>query len=109
MSNRSINVLASMMVVFLAWFYSQAFPVNDQFQCSISSPEPSGLDNENLVAVADDDSEENASDDLALLHWTSTSSSDAAFLFPLGGETTTGSSYLRASATLASQHTLLRL
>jgi hypothetical protein len=109
MSNRSINVLASMMVVFLAGFCSQAFPVNDHVQSSIASREPSGPGDEDQVAVADGDSDD-ASDDLALLHCTSNwSPLGATFPIYLGRETITGSSYLRAGATLESQHILLRL
>src|SRR5258705_8996100 len=105
MSNRRINVLASMMVVFFAGFCSQAFPVNDHVQCSVSPREPCGLGDENKAAVADDDSDD-ASDDLVLLHCTSNwSPSRATFPISLGGETISGSSYLRASATLESQHT----
>src|SRR6476660_9475474 len=104
MPNRRIHVLASMMVVFLAGFCSQAFPVNDHVQCSVSSREPCGVADENQAAVADDDSDE-ASDELVLLHCTSNCSPPGAtFPISLGGETIARSSYLRASATLESQH-----
>ena len=97
------------MVVFLAGFCSQAFPVHDHFQCSVSSREPYGLDGETQVAVADDDSDD-ASDDLALLHCTSNwSPSRRDFPIYLGRETITDSSYLRARRDSESQHILLRL
>jgi hypothetical protein len=87
MSNRSINVLASMIVICTAWFCSQAFPVDDHVQCSISPREPSGPGDANQFAVADDDSD-GASDDFGLLLGTSIwLPSGAAFLFPLGGRT----------------------
>jgi hypothetical protein len=109
MSNRSINVLASMTLVFLPGFCSQEFPVNDHVRCSVSPGERCGLEDESQVAALDDDFDE-ASDDVVLLHCISIwSLSGATFPFSLGCETITGSLYLRASATLESQHVPLRL
>jgi hypothetical protein len=109
MSNRRINVLASMMVVCLAGFCGQAFPVNDQLPCSISPRVPCGLDDETQAAVADDDSDD-APDDVLLLYRTSNGAPPfATFPISLGCETMPGSPYLVPSATLESQHVLLRL
>jgi hypothetical protein len=96
------------MAVVLLGFCSHAFPVNDYVQCSVSPRAPCGLGDETQVAVDDDDPDD-ASDDLVLLRYTSNGSSSGATLpSSLGGEKISGSSYLRASATLESQHALLR-
>jgi hypothetical protein len=62
---RRIKVLTSVMVVFLAGFYSQAIPVNDHSERSISSPQSSDSDQDDQSAATDDS---DSSDDFQSLH-----------------------------------------
>jgi len=108
MSNRRIKVLASVMVVFLAGFYSQAIPVNDHAERSISSPQPSDSDQDDQRMAPDDDSD--SSDDLQMLDCTIVSfSSHVAFLVSLSDEKIPSPWNPSTTATLESQHILLRL
>ena len=109
MSNRRINVLASVMVVFLAGFYSLAIPVDDQAIRSISSQVPCDPDDNNQSTAAIDDAND-ASDEILLLHGT--------LNWPSSGVPRPRWQWnsrcilaldLPTSATLESQHVLLRL
>jgi hypothetical protein len=109
MSNRRVHVLASMTVVFLAGFYSQAIQVNSQSNWSISSRTPSNSDGENPSAVANDDYDD-VSDNFVLLHGTlNWLPLGAAIMLQPAAATTTSASHLSTRATLELQHTLLRL
>jgi hypothetical protein len=109
MSNRRINVLASILVVLSAAYFNQAIPVNDAARRSISSPEPCGSGDENQSAIASDESDD-ASDDFESLHGTlNWSPSGISISQLLGDETIIGPSYPSRCATLKSQHILLRL
>ena len=109
MSNRRIKVLASALIVLSAGSYSQASPVNDPANSTISFPARSNPDRENQSAETDEDSDESL-DDLICLRGTSNLSS---LVSPPG--LCEGHSALvappqrKTSATLASQHILLRL
>ena len=108
MINRKTKLLATVIVVLLAGFYSQAIRVDDQSSLSISSNPCSQNDQDQSVA-ADDDSDDGFDDFVMLdctLDWLP---SDTATLHSLGGEPIICSSYLSTSATLESQHTLLKL
>jgi hypothetical protein len=109
MSNRNICALAAILIVPLAGLYSQAIPVADNGTCSVSSRESSDAENQDQGAAAADDSDD-VPDDFLLLHGMVNplpSVSVAASL--LGHQTSSCSSYSSMTATLESQHILLRL
>ena len=109
MSNQRITVLASLMVVFLAGFYSQAIPVDDQAKRSISPQVPSGSDDNNQSTAAILDAND-ASDEIVLLHCTlDRLLSGASFASPRGDETIVCTFHLSMSTPLESRRTLLRL
>src|SRR6478672_9835118 len=100
MSNRRINVLASGMVVFLAGFYSQAIPVDDQLRRSISSHVPCGPDDNDPSTAAIVDANDSSDEILPLqctLNWLLSS---APIARPRRGETTVCTFPLSTSATL---------
>jgi hypothetical protein len=108
MSYRRINVLAAVMLVFLAAFYSQAIPVGDQAKCSISPQVPCGPDDnhQSMVAILDAN---DALDEIVLLHCTMNRLfSGVSITRPHRGETIVCPFY-SSSAILESQHPLLRL
>jgi hypothetical protein len=109
MSNRRINVLASVMVAFLAGFFSPAIPVNDQAIRSIASQVPCDPDDNNQSTAAIDDAND-ASDEILLLHGT------LKWSFPIASvarscryESSHCTSRSSTSTTLEPQHTLLKL
>jgi hypothetical protein len=109
MSNRRIKVLASALVVFSAGSYSQAIPVNDLPSSTISSPAPSSPDNEYPSAVADEASDD-SSDDRILPRGTLNLLPFVTAVGPRQGQATIiGPTQRSTSATLTSQHILLRL
>jgi hypothetical protein len=109
MSYRRISVLASVIVVFLTAFYSQAIPVGGQAKCSISPQVPCGPDDNNRFTAAILDAND-ASDEIVLRHCTlNRLLSGASIAPPRRDETIVCTFHLSTSATLESQHTLLRL
>src|SRR6476646_2058650 len=102
MSNRRITVLALVMVIFLARFYSQAIPVGDQAMRSISSQVPCGPDDNNQSTAAILNAND-ASDEIVLLRCTLNQSLSGAYIArPRRDETIVSSLHLSTSATLES-------
>jgi hypothetical protein len=109
MSNGRTHVLASILVAFWPGLYSQALPVNDQASCTIACRVLSSPDYEYQSAVADEDSDD-PPDDLLLLRGTlNLLPSAAAAGSRQGHAAAIGPPQHSTSATLASQHILLRL
>jgi hypothetical protein len=109
MSNRRINVLASVMVVFLGAFYSQAIPVGEQAKCSISPQVPCGPDDNNQSTAAILDAND-AADEIVLQHCPMNRLlSGASIARPRRGKTIVCPFYSSTGAILESQHPLLRL
>src|SRR5262245_35583326 len=109
MSNRRTLVLASIVVLLMAGFYSQAIAVNEQACCTISSRVPSNPHYDYQSAVADNDSED-SSDDLVALQGTLNLLPSATTVgLSQGHSTIIGPPRRSTGATLASQHILLRL
>ena len=109
MSNRRINDLASILGVLWAGFYVQAIVVNSQANCTISTQAPSCPDDEDQSAVANDDLDQSSDDPILLRGTLSWLTSVAAVGADQGRATIIGSLQLSTSATLESQHILLRL
>jgi hypothetical protein len=109
MSNRRIKVLASIAIAFSAGSYSQSTRINDQSTCTVSFPAPSSADDEDQSAVADDDSDV-SSDGIVVLRGTLNLLWYVADVRSHPGRATIDDQPQRStSATLASQHILLRL
>jgi len=109
MSNRRITVLASVIVVVLAGFYSHAIPVGDQAKRSISSQVPCGPGDNNQSTAAILDAND-ASDEIVHLHCTlNRLLSSVSIARPRKDETIGPTLHFSTSATLESQHTMLRL
>jgi hypothetical protein len=108
MSNRRTHLLASIVVVCMAGFYSQVIAVSSQAVRSISSRVPSDPDAEEQTAAVDDADDE--ADDSVSLHCTLSLWPSGAAVAPSHREETINCllNHL-AGATLVSQHTLLRL
>jgi hypothetical protein len=108
MPNRRITILTSVLVTFWPGSYRQAIPVKDQTNCTISSQALSSPDDEDQSAVADDS--DDSSDELILLRGTlNLLPSVAAVGLPQGHATIIGPPQYSTSATLESQHILLRV
>ena len=109
MSNRRIKVLTSVLVAYWAGSCSQSIPINDQVTCTISSLAPASPDDEDQSAIADDDSDD-SSDELTLLRGTLNLLPFVTAVGPRQGQATIiGPPQRSTSATLTSQHILLRL
>ena len=109
MSNRRIKVLTSVLVTCWTGSYSQAIPISDQVTCTISSLAPASPDNEYPSAVADEESDD-SSDELTLPRGTLNLLPFVTAVGPRQGQATIiGPPQRSTSATLTSQHILLRL
>jgi hypothetical protein len=93
----------------MAGFYSQAIPAPDDAQPSLPSRQPCGPDEDDLSAATSDDADDAFDDFLSLDYTLNWSPSDAALLGLRRKELTIFAWHCSTSATLTSQHTLLRL
>jgi hypothetical protein len=109
MPKRRNTFLVAVMMVFLAGFSSQAFPVDHQAGRSVSSRAPSNPNDENQSEVPDDDAD-GASDNSQLLRGiVNTLPSVSVMASSPGHQTPSRRAYSSVTATLESQHILLRL
>ena len=107
MSNRRIKVLISLLVYFWVGSHSQSIPVKGQANCTISFRKSSSPDDQDQIATADDS--DDSFDDLTVLRRTLKSLSSVAVAgVSQARATKTGPDY-STSATLESQHIVLRL
>jgi hypothetical protein len=104
MSNRRITVVASIMILCLVASCSQAIPINSDGARSISARQSTSPNQDGERVLADDDS-----DDVQSLHRNMHGSLAHVTIQASGGEGITLPSFLSPSATLESQHILLRL
>jgi hypothetical protein len=112
MSNRQIKVLAAVFVVSWVGYCNQAAPAYDQANDTTSSPTSpasSDSDDEYPSAVAVDDSDDSSDDLISLRGALNLLPSLAIVGLSRGHSTIIGPPQRSTSATLASQHILLRL
>jgi hypothetical protein len=109
MVTRSLTIVASLTLVCMGGFYSQAIPVSDDAQRSIASRQPHVPDEDNRSAAISDAADD-ASEDHQLtddtLNWPSSSVPRPRSQW---NAQCILASDLRTNATLESQHVLLRL